>query len=500
MKLIADLHTHSKYSRFFHGKNTIEQMVIAANEIGLKEIAITDHGYKHLFGTNVVKIVKARDEIDEINKWSSTKVLLGIEADIISEDGTLDIDDDTAQLVDVLLIGYHKLIKTDFANFFGGQKKTKAAIQKVTNAYINAIKRYPVTIVTHLDSILKTDLYQIGKACAENDVMVEINNRHCNWTQEQVHDLVASGCMFIVSSDAHKSDAVGEVSNAFKLIEKYDIPRDMIANIELEEHEKTDEDREVDELFSLYRQKQQAIEEKEQALAVKKKTEFTNSLSDEMEDKLREIAQEQGLKYESVKDDEEDFSDTFNRFNVRFRETEELIRQARNFLNEHALHEFDSQNSKVKADDQFIIDQLDEKEKTELSSEIQQIENVQKQEVSVESQTPAKVELSEDEKVLGIIQKKPVQEQAPQPEPIKNPVSQKGAVIVKNETVKPKTPKSTTQNKQSLESFMQSLKENGVEGKKEEPKVEKETKPATKKGKGGVFIQIGDLNDDKNNK
>ena len=51
MKLLADLHTHSKYSRFGHGKNSIEEMAIAANEMGLVEIGITDHGYKHFFRT-----------------------------------------------------------------------------------------------------------------------------------------------------------------------------------------------------------------------------------------------------------------------------------------------------------------------------------------------------------------------------------------------------------------------------------------------------------------
>ena len=120
MKLLADLHTHSKYSGPFHAKDKIEQMAYAANEQGLVEVAITDHGYNHWCGTSLYKIAKARLEIDEINKWSKTKVLLGVEADIISEDGKLDIDEDTLQIIDILVVGYHRLIKTDFANYFGG--------------------------------------------------------------------------------------------------------------------------------------------------------------------------------------------------------------------------------------------------------------------------------------------------------------------------------------------------------------------------------------------
>ena len=252
MKLLADLHTHSKYSRFFHGKNTIEQMAITANELGLVEIAITDHSFKHLFGTNIVKLLKAREEIDEINKWSKTKVLLGIEADIIAEDGTLDIDEDVVSLIDVLVIGYHRMIKTNFAGFFGTQKKDKASIAKATRAFLNAIDKYPVTIVSHLDSVLKTDLYKIGKACALKGVMVEINNRHCKWTEEQVQDLIASGCMFVISSDAHKREDIGVVNNAMRIVKKYNIPKDLIANVELEEHEKTEDDIEVEQYYGLY--------------------------------------------------------------------------------------------------------------------------------------------------------------------------------------------------------------------------------------------------------
>ena len=203
MKLLADLHTHSKYSRFGHGKNSIEEMAIAANEIGLVEIGITDHGYKHFFRTTKNKLKEARKIINEINEWSKTKVLLGIEADIMDEDGTLDIDNETLSMLDILIVSYHRMTNTNFAGYFGGVKKTPEAKQKCTNAFINAIRKYPVTIVAHLDSILETDMYEIGKVCAERGTMVEINNRHTNWTREQMEDLVASGCMFVISSDAH---------------------------------------------------------------------------------------------------------------------------------------------------------------------------------------------------------------------------------------------------------------------------------------------------------
>ncbi len=498
MKLLADLHTHSKYSRFFHGKNTIEQMAITANELGLVEIAITDHSFKHFFGTNIVKLLKAREEIDEINKWSKTKVLLGIEADIIAEDGTLDIDEDVISLIDILVIGYHRMIKTDFAGFFGTQKKDKSSIAKATRAFLNAIEKYPVTIVSHLDSVLKTDLYKIGKACALKGVMVEINNRHCKWTDEQVHELIASGCMFVLSSDAHRREDVGVVNNAMKIVKKYNIPRELIANIELEESEKTDDDREIEGYYGIYQAKQKAKEEREARLEEIRKTEFTNDLSDEMERKLRQIAKEKGLHYEEMPD-EEDLFDEYQKFRTTFSETEELIKSAREYLNENTRNEFDTQNEKVD-DDSFVKEEtkVDDAETFNLFEQDESFVKTEEQNVETQAPQPAQsVELSEDDKVLNILQKKNTtvvsKPEASKPT-AKSHLIRSGVDVVKNTAIKAPEKADPTKNGRSLESFMESIKEEPkVNDKKEEPKT---PKTVNKKGRGGVFI--GTIEDDNN--
>ncbi len=343
MRLLADYHVHSNFSRFFHGKNTIEELVRTANAMGLKEIAITDHGFKHLFKTNKAKMKKARQIVDEINEWSTTKVLLGIEADIIAEDGTIDVDNETLAMLDILIVGYHKMIKTDFAGYFGGMSKTQEDIQRCTNAYLNAIERYPITIISHLDSILKTDLYQIGHACKQKGVLIEINNRHTHWTKDQVDELIASDCLFVVCSDAHSREKIGEVENAFNIIKKYEIPTENIANVEFTLEEKTATDIELDMFYGMYKKKLEEKEQREGAKEEKKRYEFTESLSDEMEKELQKIAQEQGLKY--VKNQEESETDE-DLFNETLQEIA-LIKQAQNYLSENKLKEFENQNEKL---------------------------------------------------------------------------------------------------------------------------------------------------------
>lgn len=291
MKLIADYHTHSKFSRFGHGKNSIEQMVYYANEFGLRELAITDHGFKHFFRTTKENLKRARRLIDDYNTWSKTKILLGIEADILNERGDLDIDDDVLDLIDVLIVGYHKCIKTDFANFFGKVKNSKSAITKATNAFINCLERYPVTFISHINADLKLDLFKIGSVCKEKNVYIEINNSHSEWSRSQMEALLESGCSFVVNSDAHCSDDIGKVDKAFDVIKRFKIPTSKFANLEFEQEEMTRDEQEFEIYYDMY---------KEQIEKEKKKVQYEidnspSKLSKEMEDELEKLANEQGI-------------------------------------------------------------------------------------------------------------------------------------------------------------------------------------------------------------
>jgi len=277
-------------------------MVNRANELGLQEIAITDHGFRHWFRTNKDKLYDARLTINDLNQMYQTRALLGIEADIISEDGTIDVDAETLALIDILIVGYHRMIKTDFASYFGGQKKTEEAKQKATNAFINAINKYPITILSHLDSILETDLFKIGKACADKGVLVEINNRHTNWNEKQMQDLLASDCMFILSSDAHSREDVGNVDRAFEIVKKYNIPTERIANVEFSFDEMTEEHKELNILYEEFKRKQKKTGKPvvDEMFYDEEETDDSpeiSRLNAQTEAELEKIAKEQGYKY-----------------------------------------------------------------------------------------------------------------------------------------------------------------------------------------------------------
>ena len=80
--MLADYHTHTIYS---HGTGTVLENAMVAKEKGLKEIAITDHGFSHMyFGLKREKLADLRRDIDEATQKTGVKVYLGVEANLMN--------------------------------------------------------------------------------------------------------------------------------------------------------------------------------------------------------------------------------------------------------------------------------------------------------------------------------------------------------------------------------------------------------------------------------
>ena len=78
MILTGDYHTHTPYS---HGKNTVEENVARAKELGLKQIGISDHGFSHVaFGVRRRQIEAYKADCKAATEKYGVEVLVGIEA------------------------------------------------------------------------------------------------------------------------------------------------------------------------------------------------------------------------------------------------------------------------------------------------------------------------------------------------------------------------------------------------------------------------------------
>lgn len=243
MNLYGDYHTHTIYS---HGTGSIRDNVNSALAKGLKEIAICDHGPGHyLYGIKKDKLPIMRREIDSLNREynkKGIKILLGVEANLIGLDGSIDMDEDLIKHTDILLLGYHYgAVPKSFSDGIGlyaknfiskiipwGRKKT---IEKNTDALINAINKHPINFITHPGSKAKVDIKRLAREAGKLDVALEINAKHSELSVESIKLALEEDVEFIINSDAHSPEDVGDVEESFKRAELAGVPLNRIKNI-----------------------------------------------------------------------------------------------------------------------------------------------------------------------------------------------------------------------------------------------------------------------------
>ena len=236
MKLIGDFHTHTTYT---HGTSTIEENAQMADILGLKYLATTEHSYKSIYHIKHGDLDKMRQDIDDIQDKYSVKLLLGIEANLISADGDIDISDEELEKLDVVVLGFHKMCKVGAKQFFKfvlpnliHKKPTKKQIEVNTQAYLNAIRKHRINIIAHLQYAgCYVDCEQIAKECVKKGIYIELNGKRINFSKSDIEKMVATGVKFIIDSDAHDKYSIGKNNRAFNYIEKYNIPLEQIVNL-----------------------------------------------------------------------------------------------------------------------------------------------------------------------------------------------------------------------------------------------------------------------------
>jgi|LGOV01.1.fsa_nt_gb putative hydrolase len=240
MAIKYDLHMHTKYS---DGKSTMEENVLEAIKKDLDMIAITDHGPGHIFyGIKEKDILKLRKEVDLLQeKYPEIQILLGIEANILSIDGSIDLTDMIKENIDVLLAGYHfgskpKNVFVDMKihiyNILGLKiNYFKNKIKKAnTQMLVNAMRKNNIDVLTHPGDKGSVDIDQVAKVAAETDTKLEINERHTHLTVEEINIAMKYNVEFIISSDAHYHEHIGVYDDAIKRVNEAGLDRSRVVN------------------------------------------------------------------------------------------------------------------------------------------------------------------------------------------------------------------------------------------------------------------------------
>ena len=128
----GDFHVHSLYS---DGKNTIEEMVLAAKNRGYKYVGISDHSQslKVAGGLSIKELECSIAEVKKLNKKiKGIKVLCGTEVDILAK-GEIDYPESILKELDFVIAAIHTGFKQP------KDKQTKRIISTCKNRYVNFI-------------------------------------------------------------------------------------------------------------------------------------------------------------------------------------------------------------------------------------------------------------------------------------------------------------------------------------------------------------------------
>jgi DNA polymerase (family 10) len=198
------VHCHTTYS---DGKHTLEQMVGAAEAMGMKYITITDHSPTAFYagGLKPDELYRQWDEIDELQSKTKVKILRGTESDILA-DGNLDYPDRILEQMDCIVASVHARYKMDS--------------RKMTERIVNAMRQPVFKIWGHALGRLiqrrppfECDIERILDVIAESRAAIEINGDPYRLDLEPrwVREARKRKIKFVISVDAHSMGALNNV-------------------------------------------------------------------------------------------------------------------------------------------------------------------------------------------------------------------------------------------------------------------------------------------------
>lgn len=246
MEFYGDYHLHSTYS---DGRSSIEEMVMAASLTGLEEICLADHG-PHNIAVGIRSeqtLLQEREKIEELrSQYSELRIYTGVEANIISLAGKLDVSREIVAELDMLIAGLHPyvwpdriddaswILRNQVLKFLPSQKERVK--NENTKALVETIFHYDVDIISHPGLKMEVDFSEVARACIQRDTLWEINAGHRYPGYPEVTELARLGVDFVVNSDAHFTESVGALEYGSWVLEKAGVPIHQIKNAKGQAH------------------------------------------------------------------------------------------------------------------------------------------------------------------------------------------------------------------------------------------------------------------------
>ena len=189
-------HCHTEYS---DGRNSIEEMALAAQAMGMSYLTITDHSQSASYarGLGIDRLREQWDEIARVQERVSIRLLKGTESDIL-EDGSLDYPDYLLNQFDILIASIHARHKMD------SDQMTRRLLRAL-KLPIFKVWGHPLGRLIPSRPPFACRLEEVLDAVAESRCAIEVNGDPHRLDLEPHWIRLARnrGIKFIVSTDAH---------------------------------------------------------------------------------------------------------------------------------------------------------------------------------------------------------------------------------------------------------------------------------------------------------
>lgn len=219
-QILGDFHVHTVFSG--HAFSTLQEVIAAAQQCGLKYIGITDHGPARPDGPKL-DYFKNLIRQDTLRQLPGIHVLIGVEANIINPWGDLDMPEKLLHELDVVIAGFHN------STGYGG-----SSVAENTGALLKAMEKNRIMIIAHIGDPrfpYQVDLEDTIAAAAERNILVELNQSALHtWRTENVAHyervlelLQKYHAPLLMSSDSHISFSVGIMTECERLLAMHGI-------------------------------------------------------------------------------------------------------------------------------------------------------------------------------------------------------------------------------------------------------------------------------------
>jgi DNA polymerase (family 10) len=193
----GDLQMHTTAS---DGRNSIEEMALAAKELGYEYISLTDHS-KAVTVANGLDEKRTLEQIKKIHaanaKNLGIQVLASSEVDVL-KNGKLDLDDEVLAQLDVVLVSVHSYMNLDRAEM------TERILAAIENPYTQIVGHPTGRLVLRRDAYAY-DMERILDAANKYGVVMECNASPERLDLMDTHLRMAKerGVKIVISTDAH---------------------------------------------------------------------------------------------------------------------------------------------------------------------------------------------------------------------------------------------------------------------------------------------------------